>query len=148
MSEGYYVVNRKRKKEYEEFVDFWETKLYPSFIRQLKEYGEKVDGELINREIVDCVPWRGDGLPTSYCPLSNDSYCQRLGAYNETTEEFHFLGSRESEIFDHRVYDRQSLKELMDSNPDLYIVSDYERREMNFDEFVAEVNPQNMFGPI
>ena len=48
MSEEYYVVNRKRKKEYDDFVDFWENKLYPSFVQQLKEYGEKVDGELIN----------------------------------------------------------------------------------------------------
>lgn len=148
MSEGYCVVNRKRKKEYEEFVDFWENKLYPSFIQQLKEYGEKVNGEIINREIVDWVLWGGDGLPTSYCPLSDDSYRQNFGYYNETTEEFHFWGSRETEIFDHRVYDRRSLKELMDSNQDLYIMSDYEQREMSFDEFVAEVNPQNMFGPV
>ena len=146
MSEGYYIINRKLKKEYEDFADFWENKLYPSFIKRLKEYGEKVDGELINKEIVDWEPWRGDGLPTSYCPLLDDCYRHCFGSYNEATEHFNFSGTRETEFLGHKLYDRRTLKELLDSNSDLYIATE-DGQEISFGEFVSKTKATNMFGP-
>ena len=146
MSEGYYIINRKLKKECEDFVDFWENKLYPSFIKQLKEYGESVSGELINKEIVEWVPWRGDGLPTSYCPLLDDSYQHCFGSYNEATGQFHFSESREAELFGQRLYDCRTLKELLDSNADLYIASE-DGQEISFEDFVSKTKATNMFGP-
>ena len=55
MSTTYYIVNRKRKKECEEFKKFWEEEWFPEITDKLYQFCTGTNGEIVNKDLAESI---------------------------------------------------------------------------------------------
>ena len=55
MSTTYYIANRKRKKECEEFKKFWEEEWFPEIIDKLYQFCTGTNGEIVNKDLAESI---------------------------------------------------------------------------------------------
>ena len=62
MSTTYYIANRKRKKECEEFKKFWEEEWFPEITDKLYQFCTGTNGEIVNKDLAEtpCLQCSGN----------------------------------------------------------------------------------------
>lgn len=127
---SYYLINRKQKKEYEDFQKFWDESFLPQMRKKLWDYCEEYDGDYVNNDYAEYIEEK-TFYGMGYGTLSDSDWQTRIGIFSYTTDRFRF-----DHIYleDTTIHDKKSLRSFCKKHPE-YMLIDDNREEISLDEF-------------
>ena len=136
MSTTYYIANRKRKKECEEFKKFWEEEWFPEITDKLYQFCTGTNGEIVNKDLAESI------TEDKMCGFSSTPL-------SDTLFEEAFLTVNKSGVFWHKCEVEgvllNSLEELIKffskkANQETYSLEDQNGRVCTLNDLIRELS--------
>ena len=124
MSTCYYLIENKKKQEYDRLINFWGKTLYPKVKELVEKYFEENQGSFINEDTLEEVLDDSSISNLKYCPINDDSFVIKIG----TSTAQHFYWSKENIAdYDGIIYDLESLEKFLNNNKNYLIYDEYNK---------------------
>lgn len=131
MSTSYYVVDKKKLKEYQDFEEFWENRFKPGMKKMIEDYCSNAKGEYINQDSAEDI-WYDISARLPYCPLDTDASETWIGAYSRTGG---FLWNF-ADVDGAMIASPKDLSSFLASHPD-FALQDENWKEISVEEFCS-----------
>ena len=139
MSTNYYIFNRKKREEIQEFNRFWEETFIPGLKQQVEDYCSKRNGTYVNTDFGnEIIEEKIAGI--SGAPGKSESYETVIGVshWNGKRNLFQWEGSY---VEEHIIRDEASLVEFFNSKmyQQQYSIVDEFDKEYTLDAFLHAI---------
>jgi hypothetical protein len=139
LSTSYYIFNRKKREEIQEFNRFWEETFIPGLKQQIEAYCGERNGTYVNPDFGnEIINEKISGI--SDAPGKSESYEMVIGVshWNGKRNLFQWEGSY---VEEHIIRDEASLVEFFNSkmNQQQYSIADEFDKEYTLDAFLNAI---------
>ena len=139
MSTNYYIFNRKKREEIQEFNRFWEETFIPGLKQQIEDHCSKQNGAYVNTDFGnEIIGEKISGI--SGAPGKSESYETVIGVshWNGKRNLFQWEGSY---VEEHIIRDESSLVEFFNSktNQQQYSIVDEFDKEYTLEAFLNAI---------